>query len=278
LLEHPKLTLRIPVQFDSGQWLRRGVVLRVRNIRHVIRNITETALTRQDTVGSVGRHVGVEGRDSTELPIHLIHVNDRGDVKREVWVGHEVLDGIEERSNHTIHGSSDVGFAIGYTDSNTLGQESTHLHEHSRRRLDAEDPLEVLLGSLAEARERVLHRVETALEALDDAVKYRLTNVLEHPREGYDKGRNRVSEEENNRLNQGDDKLREDLGRLGDDTDEHIDDSSDDLDKDSRGRLDQFDDTEQHALDQVHDHTRDLHDKVLDAREELSSRPDQEIR
>src|SRR5699024_9536841 len=103
-----------------------------------------------------------------------------------------------------------------------------HLHEHSRRRLDAEDPLEVLLGSLAEARERVLHRVETALEALDDAVKYRLTNVLEHPREGYDKGRNRVSDEENNRLNQGDDKLREDLGRLGDDTDEHIDDSSDD--------------------------------------------------
>src|SRR5699024_12598087 len=127
-------------------------------------------------------------------------------------------------------------------------------------------------------RERVLPRVATAPEDLDAALKYRLTNVLEHAREGYDKARNRVSEEENNRLNQGDDTLREDLGRLGDDTDEHIDDSSDDLDKDSRGRPDQFDDTAQHALDQVHDHTRDLHDKVLDAREELSSRPDQEIR
>src|SRR5699024_4199724 len=147
---------------------------------------------RQCTVGSVGRHVGVEVRDSTELPIHRIHVKDRGDVKRDVGVGLEVLVGIEGRSNHSIHGSPDVGFALVYTDSNTRGQESTHLHEHARRRLDAEDPLEVLLGSLAEARERVLHRVETALEALDDAVKYRLTNVLEHPREGYDKGRNRV--------------------------------------------------------------------------------------
>src|SRR5699024_5873353 len=145
--------------------------------------------------------------------------------------------------NHTIHGSSDVGFALGYTDSNTLGQESTHLHEHSRRRLDAEDPLEVLLGSLAEARERVLHRVDTALEALDDAVKYRLTNVIEHPREGSEQGSSRVRDEEKNRHHQRDDQRHEDLARLGDDTAEHLDDSSDALHKDSRGRLAQFDHT-----------------------------------